>query len=682
MHRFLFTLIAFPFIFSALGQEPNQVGCGQHKLLRELLKSPERLKIHMAEQKELSDLEKQGLISKSKGTVYTIPVVFHLIHNGGVENISDDQILDGLLSLNKDFRKLNADTATVSPLFQGISADVEINFELATIAPDGTCFSGITHTLSPYSYVSNFSGGEDQLNAIIVGNDVYNGDWSSHNYLNVIICGNPSDGVAGYTNYPSNSFGNGMANSIWMRHDYVGSFGTSSPGRRTLSHEAGHWLNLPHTWGSTNDPGLASNCNSDDNVADTPNTIGSTWCNQNDTACGPYANTENYMNYASCRKMFTNGQANRMRTALNSSIGGRDNLWQTANLIATGTFSAPQLCKADFKVNSPVICMGDTINFSDESFHNVSTWAWSFPGGNPSSSNSENPVVSYLSPGQYQVSLTVGDGTNSVSETKNHFISVLPSIGSNLPFQEGFEDASVISENWFSNSPWWEQENNASSNGFSSMKLNNLLCTENLTYDLESNTIDLSNETSVTIGFKYAYANRSSTNSDRLQILASKDCGETWYVRKSISNNQLKTAFNTSSPFLPQPSEWEQVYISNITNSYCIENFRFKFSFTSGGGNNFFIDDINIFNSNALSINTAENSTTLFPNPSLNELNISSTQLLSKVIIYDIYGRQISFSDKINSSSLLLNINSWAAGLYVVKIHLGNSIETISFEKL
>ena len=214
------------------------------------------------------------------------------------------------------------------------------------------------------------------------------------------------------------------------------------------------------------------------------------------------------------------------------------------------------------------------------------------------------------------------------------------------------------------------------------MKLNNLLCIEDVTYDLESNTIDLSNETAVTIGFKYAYANRTSANSDRLQILASKDCGETWYVRKSISNNQLKTAFNTSTPFLPQPSEWEQVYITNITNSYCIENFRFKFSFTSGGGNNFFIDDINIFNSDALSVNSAENSTTLFPNPSLNELNISSTQLLSKVVVYDIYGKQISISDKINTSSLLVDIYNWAAGLYVVKIYLGNSIETISFEKL
>jgi PKD repeat protein len=682
MIRLIFTFLALQLISFSFGQHIDDVGCGQHKLLRELLKSPERLKLHQAEQKQLLALEKNGFANRNKGVIYTIPVVFHLIHNGGVENISDAQILDGLASLNKDFRKLNPDTSTVSPLFQSISADVEINFELATTAPDGSCFSGITHTLSPYSYVSDFSGGVDQINAITVGNEVYNGNWSSHNYLNVIICGNPSDGVAGYTNYPSNSSGTSMENAIWMRHDYVGSFGTSSPGRRTLSHEAGHWLNLPHTWGSTNDPGLASNCNSDDNVIDTPNTIGSTWCNQNDTACGPYANTENYMNYASCRKMFTVGQANRMRTALNSAIGGRDNLWQPSNLISTGTNAAPNLCKANFKVDKPVICLNDTINFSDESFHNVTSWNWSFPGGNPSTSSQQNPSVAYSAPGIYEVSLTASDGSNSMTETKSNFISVLSFTGSLLPYQEGFENSLDIQENWFSNSNWWAQENNASSNGSSSMKLNNLLCIEGLTYELESNTIDLSNETAVTIGFKYAYANRSSTNYDMLQLLASKDCGETWYVRKSISNNQLVTAFNTNSPFLPQPSDWEQVYVSNITNSYCIENFRFKFSFSSGGGNNLFIDDINIFPSSALGVLEAENSTKVFPNPSLNKLNIESTQQLINVTIYDLYGKLISESKQINSSTYLLNIESWSAGFYIVKINLGNTIETSFFEKL
>ncbi len=39
------------------------VGCGQHRLLREMLKSPERLKIHLAEQKILEEHEKKIAIS-------------------------------------------------------------------------------------------------------------------------------------------------------------------------------------------------------------------------------------------------------------------------------------------------------------------------------------------------------------------------------------------------------------------------------------------------------------------------------------------------------------------------------------------------------------------------------------------------------------------------------------------
>ena len=46
----------------------------------------------------------------------------------------------------------------------------------------------------------------------------------------------------------------------------------------------------------------------DDGVSDTPNTIGSTWCNYNETTCGSRSNIENHMEYSSCRKMFTAGQ--------------------------------------------------------------------------------------------------------------------------------------------------------------------------------------------------------------------------------------------------------------------------------------------------------------------------------------------------------------------------------------
>jgi hypothetical protein len=161
-----------------------------------------------------------------------------------------------------------------------------------------------------------------------------------------------------------------------MRHDYTGSFGTSNNSNyteRSLSHEVGHWLNLPHTWGSTNNPGLASNCGTDDGIGDTPNTIGvaNFTCNTAQNTCGQIDNVQNYMDYASCHLMFTEGQKDAMHVALQSSPGGRDNLSTQANLLATGTESghvlAPCAPKADFAIEKNYICVGNTLTFNDKS---------------------------------------------------------------------------------------------------------------------------------------------------------------------------------------------------------------------------------------------------------------------------------------------------------------------------
>ena len=230
MIRYLLLLFVIFFKTPCSSQAHEHNDCGQHILLKRLLENPKRLQLHIEEQAQFVIEEKSLISSKNtKGTIYKVPIVFHIIHNGGIENISNAQILDALEVLNRDFRKLNADTATVAPQFQGVPADIEIEFILATKAPDGSCFSGITRTQSPLSYVSDFSEGSDQVNAIISENDVYQGNWPGDNYLNVIVCGNPSDGVAGYTHYPSNFFGTSMENGIWMKYNYMGSIGTSNP---------------------------------------------------------------------------------------------------------------------------------------------------------------------------------------------------------------------------------------------------------------------------------------------------------------------------------------------------------------------------------------------------------------------------------------------------------------------
>ena len=98
--------LLFIFFYSICFTQPIQEhNCGQHILLRSLLKSPEKLKLHIAEQKQLAKEEIENAQKSAKGIIYNVPIVFHLIHSGGVENIADAQILDALNTLNNDFRK-------------------------------------------------------------------------------------------------------------------------------------------------------------------------------------------------------------------------------------------------------------------------------------------------------------------------------------------------------------------------------------------------------------------------------------------------------------------------------------------------------------------------------------------------------------------------------------------------
>ena len=77
---------------------------------------------------------------------------------------------------------------------------------------------------------------------------------------------------------------------------------------------------------------------------------------------------------------------------------------------------------ADFSVSNSSPNLGEEIQFLDRSEGEITSWQWSFPGGDPGSSTEENPKVTYANTGVYDVTLTIRDANTLDIVTKTDYI--------------------------------------------------------------------------------------------------------------------------------------------------------------------------------------------------------------------------------------------------------------------
>lgn len=661
--------------------------CSTHEAQEQLLKNnPELAPLIEQAEGQLERFTESFSVTDNErsGSNYIIPVVFHIVHANGSENISDEQIHDAIEILTRDFTLGNADTSGVVPEFKPLIANIGIEFRLARLDPDGNCTNGIIRTVSSLTH----EGGENLKNV--------SPSWPRSNYLNVWVAADLSSGAAGYTYTPGSVDGMWGADidGIVMKHSYVGSIGTGNITRsRALTHEVGHWLNLRHTWGGTNDPGLEDNCFSDDNVSDTPNTIGWTTCDLGGETCGSLDNVQNYMDYSYCSKMFTEGQKARMLAALNSSTANRNNLHSNSNLVATGVIGAEQLCLVDINSNREIICVGDSVVFTDESYHGVTTRTWSFEGGNPATATGEQVVVYFNEPGTFNVQLEIENESGaSISETFENVVKVWPAEGLPLDYNENFESADLDEEwqiiNTGTTHPWVVTDDVDGASGSHALMLPNRSLSEGDESEIWSQPIDLSGtNTDVEVTFKYAYARRNPGNNEKLQFWVSSNCGQTWSLRGIWSNNFETLPSYTNSYWVPtSSSHWETVVIDNIPENYLVSNFRFKFTFQSDGGNNFFIDDINITGPEVSGINTSDisSSVAVFPNPARDQVNLTLTgdkAFTFNLQLLNTLGQAVWTKDQMQfsggSQQFEINTTDLSSGMYLLYLENENGERAI-----
>lgn len=565
----------------------GQEKCGQHILEEELRTSDPLIEQKFQEfNAEVLPLQYQ---SGSRADLKIIPVVFHVIHMNGEENIADEQIYDAMRIINSDYIATNVELDEVVPGFENVIGTADIEFRLARIDPDGGLTNGIDRIQSNETFVGDDGS---KLNP-----------WPRGKYLNIWV----TDEVAivqaaAYAYRPPAADGMPSVDGVLSNHRYVGSIGTSVAGERskTLTHEIGHYLGLPHTWGETNVPGLSTNCNLDDGIADTPNTEGvdNSNCNLTQVTCGSLDNIQNFMDYASCEAMFTEGQVNLMRGTLNSSVAQRSSLPTSSNLSATGV---DKLYDAKYFMQKRFFCTGEEVQFFDESAYDPDSWSWEITGPHESfTSSDQHPTFTFTKPGVYEVKLTVGQGATTKSITDSKAFAVTEGFGTGVPFTEDFSNGD---DNWAidnheeeSTSTSWKYMTSVGKGDAFCYKMATLGSDPNRVDDLTYSSIDFRSLSNVTISFDVAYARITNGNSDKLQLDLSDDCGETWKTVWSATGDNLDgdNPLATSAYTPSSDDEWKNFSVSNLPESWVSGNTSLRFRFTSGGGNNLYLDNVNV----------------------------------------------------------------------------------------
>jgi Pregnancy-associated plasma protein-A/Secretion system C-terminal sorting domain len=662
-------------------------------------------------------------------TIYDIPIVVHVIHDYGTENLSDDDLYTAAAYWAVVYMEQNSDTADVIAPFKPYIGNPRMRLHLATKDPNGKPTKGIVRF---QSYLT--MSGDDEAK--------YN-QWPPNEYVNIWLInqfGASDAGAAAYAYLPSYIPDPGYDGIICL-YDYT------DPSTKTIPHEMGHVMNLLHPWGNTNNPGVACG---DDHVDDTPPTKGHmpTGCTVGslyDTACATgyvrtytsvltglmdsvvnypdTTNAQNIMDYTYCQEMFTKGQVVRMRAALTSSTAGRNNLYSPANLAATGALAPmPDLPPvADFIMNKAVgggvvtdnrsyflaFTSAGSFAFRNASWNDtVSSVAWSFSNGASSPTSSSTGVVDnkFSVPGWVTVSLVANSNAGSDTLVNTHAVyaaDTTPAGG--IGYAQTFATDSAISNwpmfNYYNNQFKWEYYSGAGYKDPGCVRYRSFDSSDRLTGtavgdhdDFFTPAFDLSNAGSGNLFFNFFSAGASTRSlpgwmtaiDDSVEIDVSTSGGLRWNWIGGFTGAQLYNNGAYGYEFAPTtPSQWVARAV-NIPAAYRTANTYFRFRYWPGNtGGDVYIDDFNIFPFPAGVNEVVEKGGvfSVYPNPSSNGFNVvfkTGNEGSAQCVVTDITGKTVYTVAGSYGANALQHIEISraqvpAAGMYFVTVTIDGS---------
>ena len=271
------------------------------------------------------------------------------------------------------------------------------------------------------------------------------------------------------------------------------------------------------------------------------------------------------------------------------------------------------------KLSQTVICASDSFYFEDHSVlnHQNATWNWSFPTGSPSTSTLRNPAVLF-GVGTHQAILSITDGNGQTdSDTLSVTVTqyTLPGI-----IQEGFEGNflpngwSIDNEDnggtWSNSSTVGGYSNSSKSAKFDNYNIDSQGSLDDLIFNIDG--AQLVNQPLLT--FDVAYCRWGGGYSDSLFVGVSTDCGASYQYVYYRGGENLATAPDNQSEFVPTSTQWRTDTV-NLATWAGQNNVQVAFRNKGDWGNILYLDNINLGSS--VGIHEVQNTQApnVYPNP-------------------------------------------------------------------
>lgn len=615
--------------------------------------------------------QKQDAINgRTPQTVFNIPVVIHVIHNGDAintvashtgENISYAQAVSQITVMNQDYRRLIGTPGNGSTGYN-LGVDCEVNFCLAQRDPFGNASDGVDRV-----NLGSASWSESDINTIVKPQT----QWDPTRYLNMWTVRFTDTRLLGYAQFPSRpatlpsntpglqglstNAGNSNTDGVVAGYDVFGTIAANDGSfvmnstynlGRTMSHEVGHWIGLYHIWGD-DAVCTAANSTTGDYVADTPDSNIENYTCAVVQHCTGNDMVENYMDYTNdaCMNTFTAGQKARMvavltnclnRSTLSSSNGctpgqvfGLDGTLNTVTTTVAG-------CSNAYSAAVTLINRGTTTLTSAEITYNVD-------GGTNQTYNWTGSIATGVS-AIVTINGTATSGAHNFNATLTKVNSVLDQNTTNNAFVKPFEIA---------------PNHNATDVVF------------NLQKDLYAaeTSWNLKNSAGTILYSSATYTSVGGTNTSLIPALLTQN----W----TLPTNDCYTFTINDS------------YSDGICCTYGNGYYNIKSTnglVTLASGSLFAASEVKNFGINLLENNTFEtpNSIYVYPNPTKGILNISVPNdfgLPNNFTITNYLGQTIQHKVVSSENDLSINTSAFSKGVYFITVEKGNEKKIVRFVK-